>query len=126
MRTSIQQIARIGKRRLAAVFAALLCCGAASGQSAPDVESALTRWVAAFNAGSPTGGFFSGDAVLVRANGNFRGAATIDAMEQRESKAGLRLTLAVDQVQFIAADAAAVVSRYTVMPPGAAGRVVPG
>jgi len=127
MNTSSEQVSSIRWRRVVPVWGALLLsCGGALAQAAPEVESALTRWVAAFNAGSSTGEFFAKDALLVRANGTFRGAATIDEMEQRESKAGLRLTLNVEQVNPIGMDAAAVVSRYTVMPPGSAGQVIPG
>jgi hypothetical protein len=117
--------------QIAALCGAVLSFGTAVAQPAADnvpatVEAALTSWVDAFNHGRPTAAYFAREAVLVRGNGTFRGAAVIDDMEQRESKAGLRLTLKVDQVQFIGPDAAAVVSRYTVALPGPSGQIIPG
>ncbi len=116
------------RRHIAALCgAAFLSFGAALAQpAATSVEAALTSWVDAFNNGLPTAAYFASEAVLVRGNGTFRGAAVIDEMEQRESKAGLRLTLKVDQVQFIGPDAAAVISRYTVALPGPSGQIIPG
>ena len=119
------------RRQIAALCVAALSFGTSLAQPtstnvAPTVEAALTGWVDAFNSGLPTAAYFASEAVLVRGNGTFRGAAVIDDMEQRESKAGLRLTLKVDQVQFIGPDAAAVVSRYTVALPGPSGQIIPG
>ena len=119
------------RRQIAALCGAVLSFEAALAQPAATnvpatVEAALTSWVDAFNHGLPTVAYFASEAVLVRGNGTFRGAAVIDDMEQRESKAGLRLTLKVDQVQFISPDAVAAVSRYTVALPGPSGQIIPG
>lgn len=90
------------------------------------VRGALANWIAAFNRGDPTGVYFASDAVMVRGNGTFNGATVINDMEQRESKAGLRLTLVVDHVQILNSTTALAVRRYTVMPPGAPGSPIPG
>lgn len=97
----------------------------ASAEASSAVQSALARWVDTFNRGESTGAFFASDAVMVRGNGVFSGAALIDEMERRESKAGLRLTLVVDRVQSLGPDAAVATGGYTVTPPGAAA-AIPG
>lgn len=113
-------------RRLMVVLALAFSAAPVAAQPAKPVEGALARWVETFNRGAPTAAYFSRDAVLVRGNGTFRGAAVIDEMEQRESKAGLRLSLQVDDVQVIGTDAATAVGRYTVTLPGPTGQTVPG
>ena len=97
----------------------------ASAEASSAVQSALARWVDTFNRSESTGAFFASDAVMVRGNGVFSGAALIDEMERRESKAGLRLTLVVDRVQSLGPDAAVATGGYTVTPPGAAA-AIPG
>ena len=131
MNTLAHALRSTRRRQIAALCVVALSFGPVLAQPAATpapatVEAALTGWVEAFNNGLPTTAYFATDAVLVRGNGTFRGAAVIDDMEQRESKAGLRLTLKVDQVQFIGPDAAAVVSRYTVALPGPSGQIIPG
>ena len=131
MNTLAHALRSTRRRQIAALCVVALSFGPVLAQPAATpapatVEAALTGWVEAFNNGLPTTAYFASDAVLVRGNGTFRGAAVIDDMEQRESKAGLRLTLKVDQVQFIGPDAAAVVSRYTVALPGTSGQIIPG
>lgn len=117
--------------KIAALFVVALSVAPVSAQPVDShapaaVEAALTTWVASFNSGLPTASYFASEAVLVRGNGTFRGAGVIDDMEQRESKAGLRLTLKVDQVQFVGSDAATAVSRYTVSLPGPSAQIIPG
>ena len=123
------------RRRLVANVVAALCLtlplGLSMAQAPADdvpgaVQVALANWIAAFNRGDPTGTYFASDAVMVRGNGTFSGATVINGMEQRESKAGLRLTLIVDQVQTLSPTAAIAVGRYTVAPPGASGSPIPG
>ena len=131
MNTLAHALRSTRRRQIAALCVVALSIGPVLAQPAATpapttVEAALAGWVEAFNNGLPTTAYFASDAVLVRGNGTFRGAAVIDDMEQRESKAGLRLTLKVDQVQFIGPDAAAVVSRYTVALPGPSGQIIPG
>jgi hypothetical protein len=117
-------------RQIAALCVVLSFGSALAQQSAADVsktvKTALAGWIEAFNSGTSTGAYFASDAVLVRGNGTFNGAAVIDEMEQREAKAGLRLTLKVEQVQSVAPDAAIVVGRYMVTLPGSSGQVIPG
>lgn len=123
-------LARSGARWVAAMSMAwistLVAAQTASPETSEGVKAALAGWIESFNRGAPTAAYFAGDAVLVRGNGTFTGAATINDMEQRESKAGLRLTLVVDQVQFVGPDVAIVTGRYTVAPPGSAAQVIPG
>lgn len=97
----------------------------APAEASSAVRSALASWIETFNRGESTGAFFASDAVMVRGNGVFNGAALIDEMERRESKAGLRLTLVVDRVQSLGPDVAVATGRYTVTPPGAAA-AIPG
>ena len=127
MTTLAHPLRSLRRRQIAALCVVALSFGPVLAQPAitpasAAVEAALAGWIDAFNIGLPTAAYFASDAVLVRGNGTFRGAAVIDDMEQRESKAGLRLTLKVDQVQFIGLDAAAVVSRYTVLSLAPRGR----
>ena len=131
MTTLAHPLRSLRRRQIAALCVVALSFGPVLAQPAitpasAAVEAALAGWIDAFNIGLPTAAYFASEAVLVRGNGTFRGAAVIDDMEQRESKAGLRLTLKVDQVQFIGPDAAAVVSRYTVALPGPSGQIIPG
>jgi ketosteroid isomerase-like protein len=116
--------------QIAALCVVLSFGSALAQQSAADVptavETTLASWIEAFNRGAPTGAYFASDAVLVRGNGTFNGAAVIDDMEQREAKAGLRLTLKVERVQSVAPDTAIVVGRYAVALPGPTGQVIPG
>ena len=117
--------------RLLAATCLWLPIAATMAQSSPEdipgaVRSALANWIVAFNRGDPTGVYFASNAVMVRGNGTFNGATIIDNMEQRESKAGVRLTLVVDDVQILNSTTAVAVSRYTVLPPGAPGSPIPG
>ncbi len=127
-------LARPERRLLTRLLAATclsLPMAASMAQSSPEdipgaVRSALANWIVAFNRGDPTGIYFATNAVMVRGNGTFHGAAVIDNMEQRESKAGLRLTLVVDDVQVLNSATAVALGRYTVLPPGAPGSPIPG
>lgn len=85
------------------------------------VEATLAAWIAAFNSGASTARYFTDDATLVRGNGVFAGSATIDAMEQRESKAGLRITLEVERVEQLASDVVWSFGRYKLTVPGKDG-----
>lgn len=128
---SLEQPERRLLTRVLAATCLSLPMAASMAQSSPDdipaaVRVALANWIAAFNRGDPTGVYFSSNAVMVRGNGTFNGATVIDNMEQRESKAGLRLTLVVDDVQILNSATAVAVSRYTVLPPGAPSSPIPG
>lgn len=125
-RLSVEQPERRLLMRLLAATCLSLPIVASLAQALPEdvpgaVRGALANWIAAFNRGDPTGVYFASDAVMVRGNGTFNGATVINDMEQRESKAGLRLTLVVDHVQILNSTTALAVRRYTVMPPGAPG-----
>lgn len=123
------------RRRFAAGLAAALCLALPIGRSiaqtptddvAGAVQAALAKWIAAFNRADPTAAYFASDAVMVRGNGTFSGSSVINDMEQKESRAGLRLTLVVEQVQALSPTTAIAVSRYTVTPPGAPAAPIPG
>ena len=128
---SLERPERRQLMRLLVATCLSLPLAASMAQSSPDdipgsVRAALASWIAAFNRGDSTGVYFTSNAVMVRGNGTFNGATVIDSMEQRESKAGLRLTLDVDDVQILNATTAVAVSRYTVLPPGAPSSPIPG
>ena len=100
-----------------------------AAESAKAAEATLSGWIDAFNRGDSTGQFFTKDATLVRGNGVFVGGPKIDEMEQRESKAGLRLALKVDRVESLGTDSMWTLGQYTLTVPGkegAAPQSIPG
>lgn len=107
----------------AAVFLAAAVPGYAQavGESSKAVEATLNGWIEAFNRGDSTGQFFTNDATLVRGNGVFDGGLKIDEMEQRESKAGLRLALKIDRVERLGAESMWTLGQYTLTVPGKDG-----
>ena len=125
---------RTGALRLAAATVTLAASMSSSlAQTAPEstqaAESTLNGWIEAFNRGDSTARFFTEDATLVRGNGVFVGGSKIDDMEQRESKAGLRLALKVDRVEPLGAGNVWVLGQYTLTVPGkdgAALQSIPG
>lgn len=112
-------------------FAALVSAGALAqaDNATRSAQAALDGWIQAFNLGEPTRRFFTPEATLVRGNGVFVGAERIDAMEQRESRAGLRLAVKVQRTERLAADSVWVLAEYELTVPGkdgAAAQVFPG
>lgn len=111
--------------------AALLSTGALAqaDDASKSAEAVLNSWIQSFNLGEPTRRFFTSDATLVRGNGVFVGAERIDAMEQRESRAGLRLALKVQRAERLSTDSVWALAEYELTIPGkdgAAAQVVPG
>ena len=99
------------------------------GGSSKAVEATLNGWIEAFNRGDSTGQFFTNDATLVRGNGVFVGGLKIDEMEQRESKAGLRLALKIDRVEPLGTESMWTLGQYTLTVPckdGAPPQSIPG
>lgn len=129
-----RKMVRIHIGRVAAA-AAFVLAGAGPGhaqtsaESARAVQATLSAWIDAFNRGDSTGQFFTKDATLVRGTGTFVGGARIDEMEQRESRAGLRLALNVDRVEPLGVDGMWTLGQYTLTVPGkdgAAPQSLPG
>ena len=123
MRTSFGLVAA------SAVIALASVAHAESRADADQVEATINAWTQAFNSEQPTGRFFTPDASLIRGNGVFDGGGTIEEMEQRESRAGLRLALKLDRVQALGKDNVWALGQYTLTVPGkdgAAPQHIPG